>query len=75
VLARYLVARALPREVQANPKMSDRALLEIDGVLKESRLAQIHGPVRVLRRRNLIIAKPEETMLELSAALSSKGMD
>mgnify|MGYP000104584934 CR=1 FL=1 len=75
VLARYLVARALPREVQANPKMSDRALLEIDGVLKESRLAQIHGPVRVLRRRNLIIAKPEEKMLELSAALSSKGMD
>lgn len=75
VLARYLVVRAMTREVQANPKVSGRAMQEIDGVLKDSKLAQIHGAVRVLRRRNLIIAKPEETMLELSSALTNKGMD
>jgi hypothetical protein len=75
VLGRYLIARTMTREVQANPKMSDRAMREIDGILKDAKLAPIHGAVRALRRRNLIIAKPEETMLELSAALSSRGMD
>ncbi len=75
VLARYLVVRTMTREVQKNTSMLGRTLQEIAAVLKDPQLAQIHAAVRVLRRRNLIVAQPEDTMLELATALSSRGMD
>lgn len=75
ILARYLVIRAMTRGVQRDSAQYPEVAREIDRVLKDRQLSSIHGAVRVLRRRNLIIAKPEETLDELARSLTSRGID
>lgn len=74
-LARYLIVRAMTRNVQRDEGKYPEVAREIEAILRDQRLQSIHSAVRVLRRRNLLIAKPEQTLAELSGALSSRGVD
>src|SRR5204862_1211232 len=55
-LARYLIVRSMTRNVQRDEGKYPEVAREIEAILRDQRLQSIHSAVRVLRRRNLLIA-------------------
>jgi hypothetical protein len=74
-LAPYLVARTYTRWIQMNSSVAPQATAEIEKMLANPSLRNIHSGLRALRRRNQLVTDPEIVFSELASTLSRPRTD